>query len=481
MEQLERADIQGLLFSAYAHLPCAAYLMLRVEAASAARAWLGHLAPEITAATGKQAGISTNIAFTFSGISRLGLDEDALTTFPVAFREGMTSPRRAQILGDDHENAPAGWLWGGRNEVDLLLMLYSDAEHLLDAELERLKAELSGSGLGLLKELRAARMPDQREHFGFVDGVGQPVIEGSGRRKQQFERTRHVTEVKPGEFILGYLNEYGVPADSPSVRASPHAEAVLHPVAGRSGASSGAARLDLGRNGSYLVFRHLSQDVTGFWKYLDAAAAALPAGANLNDAVRLGAKIVGRWPSGAPLVKYPDRDPYPGAEEPHPENDFEYVGTDAFGLACPLGAHIRRANPRDTLGPDPSTALRSTRRHRLLRRGRSYGRRLADPREEDGQERGLFFICLNSDLERQFEFVQQTWINSPVFGGLCGEVDPLVGVEPDNPTGGGVMTIPQDPLRLRIHNLCRFVTIRGGAYFFLPGLRALRYLSRLPG
>jgi deferrochelatase/peroxidase EfeB len=111
-----------------------------------------------------------------------------------------------------------------------------------------------------------------------------------------------------------------------------------------------------------------------------------------------------------------------------------------------------------------------------LRRGRSYGNRAADPRVDDGIERGLFFICLNSDIERQFEFVQQTWLNNPVFGGLSGEVDPIVG---HLVKGDEIFTEQADPLRRRVHDLRRFVTVKGGAYFFLPGIRALRYIASL--
>jgi deferrochelatase/peroxidase EfeB len=155
---------------------------------------------------------------------------------------------------------------------------------------------------------------------------------------------------------------------------------------------------------------------------------------------------------------------------------------------------VRRSNPRDTLGPDGATALATANRHRIMRRGRSYGHRPVDPYVEDNIQRGLLFLCLNTDIERQFEFVQQTWINNPVFGGLDGEVDPLIGniskTEPPsvdgNPGSGNgdaksdpIFTIQADPLRTRVHNLERFITVKGGAYFFLPSIRALRYLASL--
>ena len=176
-------------------------------------------------------------------------------------------------------------------------------------------------------------------------------------------------------------------------------------------------------------------------------------------------------------------------------DDFGYRDSDAHGFKCPIGSHVRRSNPRDTLGPDGPTALKTANRHRILRRGRSYGHRPDDPRVADTVDRGLLFLCLNTDIERQFEFVQQTWVNNPVFGGLNGEVDPLIGnisrteTAAVNPNQGGsgngeaqsdaIFTVQADPLRTRVHNLERFVTVKGGAYFFLPSIRALRYLASL--
>jgi deferrochelatase/peroxidase EfeB len=158
-------------------------------------------------------------------------------------------------------------------------------------------------------------------------------------------------------------------------------------------------------------------------------------------------------------------------------NDFDY-SSDPNGYSCPIGSHIRRSNPRDSLGPDAETGLLTSNRHRIMRRGRSYGDRLSKtdlhPMKDDGVERGLHFICFNSDLQRQFEFVQQTWVNNPQFGGLHDEVDPLIG---DQGSCSGMMTVQADPLRIRVKDLCRFVTVRGGAYAFLPGIRALRWIA----
>lgn len=458
MEPLDLPDIQGLLLSAYGKLGCAAYLLLRVTDTVPARRWLTRIALEITPATEPRAP-SINLGLTYDGMRKLGLDQAALASFPEAFRDGMASERRSRILGDTDESTPSAWRWGGPSQgVDILLMLFTDGDAALDALVATHRAGAQASGLAEVVTLTGGRRRDSKdtvEHFGFNDGIGQPAFTGGGSAARQFARTGHVTELAPGEFILGYADVYGRPPPSPT--------AVQMPT--------------FGRNGSYLVFRQLAQDVAGFWQFLDRATRDAEGQSDAVAQTRLAAKIVGRWPSGAPLVTHPDSDPAGGVALID-ENDFAYAGADAQGFACPIGAHIRRANPRDSLGPEPATALRSTNRHRLLRRGRSYGDRPADKYADDGAERGLLFLCLNASIERQFEFVQQTWINNPVFGGLYRESDPLVG---DQTCADRGMTVQGQPVRTRVAGLTRFTTVKGGAYFFLPSLSALRYLGSLTG
>ena len=466
VEELERKDIQGIVLSSYSHLYWAFYVLLEVREPVAARSGLAAIIDKITTAQGKEEGASVNVALTCTGLRKLGLDKGALDSFPIAFREGMSSEHRAHILGDTGESAPSEWTWGSADKpVDILLMLFAPDETSVNAQLDQARALFPANGVVEIPPLLAAqRYPDNREHFGFADGIGQPVIEGSGRLERQLKRTGHATEIKAGEFILGYVNEYGLPSDSPAVDLARDPRRILP-----ANASGGG---DLGRNGTYLVFRQMAQNVADFWQFLEESTRGLDGKSNPEARERLAAKFVGRHRSGAPLVMAPDVD----RPELGNNNNFGYAQSDPHGFACPFGAHTRRANPRDSIGDDPKEALARARRHRLLRRGRSYGPRAADPRSNDQEERGLHFICLNSDIERQFEFVQQTWINNPVFDGLDGEVDPLVG---DPKKSKGWMTIQKDPVRERVHNLRRFVTLKGGAYFFLPGIRALRYLSSL--
>ena len=149
------------------------------------------------------------------------------------------------------------------------------------------------------------------------------------------------------------------------------------------------------------------------------------------------------------------------------DNDFLFGAEDPQGLRCPYGAHIRRANPRDSLDPGSQDQIDISNRHRMLRVGRAYA-------PEDGQKPGLLFMCLNGDIERQFEFVQQTWLGSETFHGLSGERDPIAG---DSGAGSAGFTIPTRDGPLRLAPVSRFVTPRGGGYFFLPGRTLLEFLS----
>jgi Dyp-type peroxidase family len=395
-----------------------------------------------------------------------------MATFSRPFQEGMAAAHRQRILGDQEENEPVKWSWGGTEDkqVDMLLLMYGKDESILNKHLDQTQQVMNTMGFSAVTVLHAGRQPDSHEHFGFNDGIGQPTMEGTGNTVRQRLRTNHATELPAGEFLLGFRNVYGVTNDRPVVNAAEDPSHFLADVSEQtSGLHAQSGMRDLGRNGSYLVFRQLAQDVAKFWTFMDEATRG---SAGINAAERLAAKFVGRWKSGAPLVISPSKDD-PSKKN---ENNFAYLNQDPNGFSCPIGSHIRRSNPRDSLGPDSRTALISSNRHRILRRGRSYGPHAKDPRKEDGIDRGLIFICLNADIERQFEFVQQTWLNNSVFGGLEGEVDPLVG---NLSKGDCIFTAQGKPLRTRVHNLMRFVTMKGGGYFFLPSITALRYFTSL--
>jgi Dyp-type peroxidase family len=439
---LERRDIQGLFARGYSNLARAAYLLLGFDGA-AGRAWLADTLHAVASAEDRPEEHAVNVAFTSSGLERLGVDGATLASFSNEFVSGMTTPHRRRILADAGESAPERWDWGGpaTEPVHGALLLYARDEAALEALEREHTGLLQRHGVRVVRRL-ATNDLDGFEPFGFRDGVSQPLIEGLGKTGPS-EFT-----LRAGEFVLGYPNEYGHLTDHPP----------------------------LGRNGSYLVFRQLEQDVRGFWRFLDEATRKPDGTADPAARVRLGAKLVGRWPSGAPLALAPDGDDAGLAEE----NDFRYHAVDARGARCPVAAHIRRANPRDSLDPRPGSdrSLELNRRHRLLRRGREYGPPLsvedALRGEEDREARGLHFICLNANVARQFEFVQHTWLNNPKFDGLFDDADPLVG--PSEPWGG-TFTAPAEGVRERVTEVPRFITVKGGAYFFLPGMSALRSLA----
>jgi Dyp-type peroxidase family len=425
--KLELADVQGLFARGYGDLKSAAFLLLKVEDAAAARRWLGEAA--ITHAQDRRPEHAINIAFTSTGLQRLGLAADKLAAFSNEFVAGMTTPHRTRILGDVGENEPTRWDWGGPHApVDAVLLLYARDEASLTP------LEQTPAGFSLVRRLGTADL-DGFEPFGFRDGISQPFVEGLGKTGPR-EQT-----VRAGEFLLGYENEYGQTASDPLLR-----------------------------NGSYLVFRQLRQDVGGFWRFVDEATRRDDGSSDPAARLRLASKMVGRWPSGAPLALAPDADDPSLATA----NDFGYHDEDQRGVRCPVGSHIRRSNPRDSLDPNPGSdrSFEINRRHRIVRRGREYGPPLRLEhalREDDSAERGLHFICLNANIARQFEFVNHTWLNNPKFGELHDDADPFF--------APGCFTIPTDGVRERVTHVPQFVSVQGGAYFFLPGLAALRRLA----
>ncbi|MGE5763514.1 MAG: Dyp-type peroxidase [Mycobacterium leprae] len=460
---LELDDIQGLVVRGYGRLKSAAFVLLTIQDATAARRWLAGLLPQVTSAAQRDGDFALNVGLSMDGLRHLGVDETVVAGFSEAFRFGMTDPTRSRFLGDIDDQAPSTWLWGGTAtpRVDVLLLAYGRDQPTLE---RGVTAALGGApGVTEVSRLAAVDLPSGdasvqfREPFGFRDGISQPLIEGLPKAAAGGE------VVRAGEFVLGYPNEYGELTDRPLLSASSDPGLVLPLDPGGSGCR------DLGRNGTYLAFRQLQQDVDGFWQFVDEAARTSHDGDEADRSTALAAKLVGRWPSGAPLVLTPEHDDPALADE----NDFTYVARDALGLACPLGAHVRRANPRDSLEPDVSTedAISRTRRHRVVRRSRAYR---TEGQDGGPVEQGLHFFCIGANLSRQFEFLQHTWMNNPNFNGLYDDADPLVGARRPR---GATFTLPARPVRRRLRPLPEFVRVRGGGYFFLPGIRALHYLS----
>jgi deferrochelatase/peroxidase EfeB len=489
----ERADIQGLVHSGYGSLTEACFLLLRITDRAAARAWLG-VAP-VTTAADRDVTKVLQIALSVDGMRALGAAEPVIGGFSAEFLSGLAGEEgRSRRLGDVAANAPSAWRWGARYVPDLLVILCA-APGMLASWRAQVIDEQFRRGFEIVEDLATTDMRG-KEPFGFADGVSQPELDW------QEARTPGTTAdldygnlISPGEFMLGYRNEYGLYSDRP----------LLEPTAAGAGdlppAEDDPSRRDLGRNGSYLVFRELHQDVRGFWRFAAAQAG------NPIAATRFAEKLVGRTLSGTPLVPGTRAIAGIGTEAADiAQNGFTF-DPDADGLRCPFGAHIRRANPRTGDMPGGRQGLISrlnrmlgffrsdlrddliaaSRFHRILRRGREFGRYLpaADAVQPDAPDPqcGLNFICLNANLSRQFEFIQNAWLMSAKFDGMSGETDPLLGNRephpPDQATDGFSLPQPNGVMR-RVSGVPQFITVAGGGYFFLPGIRALRYFASAP-
>ena len=480
------ADIQGMLRSGYANLTEASFLLLRIVDRAAACAWLAEM--PVTSAAERNAAAVLQVAISATGMRALGVAESALAGFSTEFLSGITGDEgRSRRLGDIAASAPPNWRWGFQQAPDVLAMLYTKPSGLAVWR-DRVVTEAFRKGFEVLEDLPTSDMGGH-EPFGFVDGISQPAIDWQARRVPDLG---YGNLISVGEFLLGYKNEYGLYTDRPLLDPTAVPGADKLPAA-----EDDASRRDLGRNGSYLVMRELRQDVRGFWRFVSTQATG-----NM-PAVRLAEAMVGRHMIGEPLV--PGTRQLSGIDPTDIARNGFTFDDDKNGLRCPFGAHIRRANPRTGDMPGGQQGLierlirmlgvfhsdlqedlvAASRFHRIIRRGREFGRRLspdqaADPAAPDPAS-GLHFICLNANIARQFEFVQNAWLMSAKFNGLGNESDPLLGNREPHPAGAPTdsfgISLPNGVTR-RVRGLPQFITVAGGGYFFLPGLRALRFMAR---
>ncbi len=473
--ELQSDNIQAILFGGFGPLPHAACVTIQLpKNKDKARSWLAAIMPKIRFGDERPNADETAMILPIaaSGLRKLGLSDEALSGFPHAFITGMAE--RARILGDIKDNAPSKWLWGGKKSVDAALMIYApDAQTLKTLQDTETKA-LEKAGGKVIYTVPLEELPPRgtpiREPFGYVDGVSQPVIRGIGRHKPG---TNDLHILEPGEFIMGYPDGLGTYPQTPVIPAildshndlyaAPDAQADQRPDF--SNALATASR-DLGRDGSYMVIRQLEQDVDGFNGFLEKAAKKMSQGAaGLKvTADWIGAKMVGRWKDGSSLVRNPYKPRTEWDKDAKPDNDFLFGKEDSQGMRCPFGSHIRRSNPRESQDPKSESQIAITNRHRILRAGRVY---------QEGDKKGLLFVCMNGDIERQFEFIQQTWTNNSTFHGLDKEIDPLF-----NTHKGQKYSIPMRDGTRCVTGLQNFITTKGGEYFFLPGKQAMKYLSR---
>lgn len=434
---LEFDDIQHMLLT---RVPAVTgrYEFLSFGTPAQGRAWLRRVLPTVESTAAATASVDSekrwvSVAFTWNGLRAVGVDEGSLASFPAEFREGMVA--RARMLGDTGANHPDHWV-GGLASPDLhaIAILFARSEEERGRCIKEHDAFLAEThGVKVLSSLDLEATPPfdhAHDHFGYRDRLTTPEIEGTGVEPSPGSGA----PLKAGEFILGYDDELG------PVHGLPEPDV-------------------LSRNGSFMAYRRLQEHVGAFRDFLRQNAATP------DEQELLAAKLMGRWRSGAPLVLSPDKDDPALAADRQRNNNFDYGKMDPLGYAVPLGAHIRRMNPRDTAA--------NMNRRRMLRRGGTYGPPLADASPEDGRERGVAAFVLCASLVRQFEFAQNVWINDKDFHELGNEHDPIIGTQ----DGTFEFKIPKRPIRRKITGLPAFTTVRGGAYFFLPGLRALRWIS----
>lgn len=457
---------QGLVVSGFADLPSGVAMFLEFDwtenrplerVTPGKGAWLGMLndvAP-ISDADGKDTRAAA-LAFTWTGLQKIGLGDDALATFSAPFREGMYQEDRLRRLGDrvkeqwqatvikegprwsantpvrkdDASRVP----WDGPKEPDelqvttpktvhALLLLYEKDEVTAKSWAAEVAARLTPHKVTVVHQLPLDLRLDgnnvAREHFGFADGLSQPIPYDEKSGDENAPDNLILTNGQPvtrdkfhgvplGEILLGHTNAHHEKAPGPMVPDDQKAHQSDLPT---DGAPEGFR--NLGLDGSYMVVRELQQRVAAFWQSLHANAARIRAhdpSATHVTADWLAERVIGRNIDGHLLCP---AGLLSADEYNFPQNDFRFRQTDPNGIGCPFGSHVRRANPRDGLAKDMASAqtlLDAANNHRMLRRGRKYGTTLTDRMQDDDTDRGLLFICLNTDIARQFEFVQQTWL-----------------------------------------------------------------------
>lgn len=525
--QLDLADIQGYVLRVYGRsYPLSRHVFLNIRdtwpASSKAvsvcdvRAFVGDITRHVTTAVEWGNGpnqiprpdYTLNIAFTYQGLKEVGLPRASLNTFPAEFTSGMK--QRRDILGDDGPSYPDKWdpIWKENREtrdrgVHIFISISARDEKMLEERYNWLKDQVEryhecvkildghrGENDELLDYQDTRPVMENgrytaKEHFGYTDGIGDPVFEGSPKNQMNVQgRGKQMADgswqpLATGEFLLGHIDEAREYPPAPS------------PVL-------------LSRNGTYMAYRKLHQNVATFETYLEEHSRKYPGGKEL-----LAAKFVGRWrDNGAPLVKAPDTeskilfDSQLAAARQRGDHDtcdrmlshFTY-DDDMSGAKCPFSAHIRRINPRASLqmckGEKPGSMVSNkgafdtpgslADRRRILRRGSTYGE--VKDRTSDKGNHGVIIMAINADIARQFEFVQQQWINYGNDFQAASDKEILLGnhnASDDRFSSKAVLQVEpdSDEAPYFLTKIPRFVETRGGDYFFVPSMTALQMIAQ---
>ena len=441
---VELDDIQATVLRYRPEPYYGTHVLLHINDARGGREFLRRLTPHVdSAADWWQADDTwTAVALSYAGLVALGVPEDSLESFPEAFRQGMAG--RAEQLLDYGENDPKHWEQPfGSGEIHIGVSVFSDSEEKWHRAMETARQQFQGlSGVSVLMMQDFGAQPGSRNSLGYKDLIGQPAIEGSGVDPLPGQGR----PIKAGEFILGYPGEAGVALPMPQPEV-------------------------LGRNGTFVGIRKYQSRVGAFNRFLQENAQSA------EERELLAAKLVGRWRSGAPLTLVPEHDDQALGEDPQRNNDFTYAN-DTHGRQVPFSAHMRRMNPRDT----ELAQLTDVNLHRIIRRGTTYGVPYdpnATSEHDDEVPRGIYFIFLSAKAMATMEFLQREWINYGNFLNLGDERDPIIGLQEEDEQEQATFTIPKEPVRHRIHGIETFNVLRGGEYFFMPSLSALRWIGSL--
>lgn len=512
---LDLMDIQGDVVRPYGRFgfPVARYVFFNIRQGAAARGFVAEITALVTTAATWDQGpnpiprpqSTINIAFTYQGLKELELPRESLIGFPAEFAMGMK--QRKDILGDDGPSSPDYWdpIWRANREKDrnkdvhLFISINGQSPEFIEQRYQSLIALVAKypHAITLLTGHRgdngAEDLPYQdvhaivengqvtaKEHFGYTDGIGDPYFEGLADPKERIlGRGKQMADgswapLATGEFVLGHLDEAQEypPAPKPNL---------------------------LSRNGTYMIYRKLHENVASFDQFLDRESQNYPGGKEL-----LAAKFVGRWrDNGAPLISAPDAESKKAwdarfnanagndAAQDHMLSNFTY-DDDMSGAKCPFSAHIRRINPRASLefqqGDNPAAMVANpgafdtpgalVNRRRILRRGLPYGD--SKDRSTDRGNHGIIIMMLNADINRQFEFVQQQWINYGNDFKASNDKEILLGNhDMEYPSKAVIQVDPDsDQVPYFVRNIPRLVETRGGDYFFIPSLTALRMIAK---